>query len=134
MIGLTVRVDPSPALPNATRVVLALDPDDLQFKQRPDDRYAAAVDVVFVQETKRGKRLADIKQTINMAATPAQFEAIRKQGFAAGKDLPITPDTEAIRVVVLDRGTGETGSVTVPIGAANKSGPTLKPSGPTGNL
>jgi VWFA-related protein len=134
MIGLTVRVDPSPALPNATRVVLAVDPNDLHFEQRQDGKYAAAMDVVFVQETKRGKRLTDTKQTMSMAATPAQYDAIKKSGFAAGKDLPIGPDTESIRVVVLDRGTEQTGSVTIPLAAANKSGATVAPTGSSGNF
>ncbi len=134
MIGLTIRVDPSPALANATRVVLAIDANDLQFKHREDGKYAASLDLVFVQETKRGKRLTDTKQTISMAATPAQYDAMRKQGFAAGKDLSVGPDTEAIRVVVLDRGTGQTGSVTIPVTAANKSGAKVASAGSTGTF
>lgn len=132
MIGLTVRIDPSPALPNATRVVFVVDPSDLQFKQREDGKYAAAMDVVFVQETKRGKRLTDTKQTVNMAATPAQYALMQKRGLEAGKDLAIAAETESIRVVVLDRGTGQTGSATIPFTAANKSGSTVAPSGPAG--
>jgi VWFA-related protein len=132
MIGLTVRIDPSPALPNATRVVFAIDPNDLQFKRREDGKYAAALDVVVLQETKRGKRLADSKKTINMAATPEQYNLMSQKGLEAGEDLAVTPETEAIRVVVMDRGTGQTGSATVPLTAAYKSGPNVTPSGSTG--
>lgn len=122
MIGLTAHIEPSQAVPNATRVSFAVDPKDVEFTQRADNKYVASLDVVFVQETKRGKSVTDIRQTVNVTATPEQYETFRTQGLAAGRDLTIRPDTDAVRVVVLDRTSGQTGSVTVPVARASRRG------------
>ncbi len=123
-IGVTARIDPSPALPNASRLFFAVDPAEIQFKQE-NSKYGGSVDIVFVQQTKRGKLITDVKKTLNITATPAQFEALKTKGLAAGEDLKINPDTEAVRIVIMDRGTGSTGSVTVPVSAQDKSGSTV---------
>jgi hypothetical protein len=87
---------------------------------------------VFVQQTKRGKLIADVKKTINITATAAQLEQLKAKGLLSGEDLKLNPDTEAVRVVILDRGTGSTGSVTVKVTAEDSSGPIPAPL-PTAN-
>jgi len=121
LIGVTARIDPSPAIPNASRLFFAIDPAEIQFGEA-NSKYTGSLDIVFVQQTKRGKLVANLKKTLNITATPAQFAELKTKGLAAGEDLKISPDTQAVRIVIMDRGTGATGSVTVPVTAEDKSG------------
>jgi VWFA-related protein len=120
-IGVTARIDPSPALPNASRLFFALNPAEIQFTQE-NNKYGGSFDIVFVQQTKRGKLIADVKKTLNITATPAQFDDLKTKGLVAAEDLKLNPDTETVRIVILDRGTGSTGSVTVSLTPQDKSG------------
>ena len=124
LIGVRARIDPSPALPEAARLLFAIDPGEMHFKQE-GDKFAGALDVVFVQETRKGKRLADARNTISLKATPAQFAALKTQGLSAGQDLKLNPDTESVRIVVQDRSSGLAGSVTLPVTAQDRSPATL---------
>jgi VWFA-related protein len=125
-IGLNARIDPSPALPNASRLVFWVDPAEIQFHQQ-NENYLAAIDVVLVQQTKRGKLLANVKKTLNITVTAAQFAALKSRGLRAGEDLALNQDTDAVRIVVMDRGSGFAGSVTVPVTPQDKSGPSVAP-------
>jgi len=125
-IGLTARIDPSPALPNASRLFFAVDPAELQF-QTADQKYRGSLDVVFVQQTKRGKLIADFKKTLTLTLTPAQLDQLKAKGLTVGQDLTLNPETQAVRIVLMDRTSGVTGSVTIPISAQDKSEPNVKP-------
>lgn len=119
-IGLRARLDPSPAAPNTTRVTLLVDPRDFSLKPNAD-RITGALEFVFVQETKKGKKLASEKQTLELNLKKATYDQIEKTGLRAGRDLQLRPDTESIRLVVLDHLTGSTGSLTMPVTPENKS-------------
>ena len=112
-IGLTARLEPSPTA-NAKRLLFQVDASEIQFTPQAD-KYKGSMDVVFVQQTKRGAMLTNSKKTVSMSATTAQLEALRANGLSAGEDLSLNPDTQAVRIIVLDRNTGSTGSVTLPI-------------------
>ncbi len=122
-IGLTARIDPSPTAPNASRLLFHVNASEIQFKER-DNKFAGSLDILFVQETKRGKHLTNARKTLNITATPIQLQNLMEKGFAAGEDLALNPDTEAVRIIVLDRANGSSGSVTVPVSTQDKSGPT----------
>ncbi len=130
-LGVSARIDPSPTMPNASRLFFALDPNEIQFKQA-NDKFNGAIDVVFVQQTKRGKSLADLKKTLNLSATADRFAVIRSKALTAGEDLALRADTDAVRIVVLDRSNGSTGSVTIPVTAQDKSGATVAPAAKVG--
>lgn len=125
-LEVSARIDPSTALPNASRIYFALNAADLQFTS-DKDRLANSFDVVFAQQTKKGKLLTDVRQTVNIHVTPEQYSALRAKGITAGRDLAINPDTEAVRIVVLDHQSGLTGSVTVPVTSQDKSGANIVP-------
>ncbi len=130
-LEVSARIDPSPALPNASRVYFGLNTTEVQFKQEKE-RWASSLDVIFAQQTKRGKLLTDYKQTINIHATPEQYAALRAKGLTAGRDLTLNPETQAIRIVILDRESGLTGSVTIPVTPQDKSGAHVTPAPPPG--
>ena len=119
-LGITARIDPSPTVPQASRLQFLVDTSELQF-QNEQDRFVGMLDILLAQQTKKGKLLADTKKTITIRATPQQFAQLRANGLSAGEDLKMRPDTEAVRIVVLDRTSGLAGSVTVPVTAADRS-------------
>ena len=120
-IGVMARIDPSAALPNASRFTFVLDPAEIQF-QPEDINSRGSIDLVMVQQTKDGKRIATVKKTLTFSVTPAQMSVMRVQGMRAGQDVPVNAETESVRIVVLDRGSGATGSVTMPVALQDKSG------------
>jgi VWFA-related protein len=126
-LGLTARIDPSAALPNASLFRFLIDPSELQFRQE-NGKYQASLDVLFVQQTRQGKRIADYKKTLNIAATPAQYQNLKAKGMLLSEDLRLTPNTQAVRIVVLDRFSGTLGSLTIPITPADRSSSQLPPS------
>ncbi|MGC2660691.1 MAG: VWA domain-containing protein [Bryobacteraceae bacterium] len=123
-IGILARITPSPSVPNASRILFRVNPSELRFSQA-DGRYKDSIDVLFVQQTRNGKPLVNEKQTMDLAILPQNYQKLLQTGLVPGKDLTIDPGTEAIRIIVLDRNNGATGSVTVPVTALDKSGPTV---------
>lgn len=123
-IGVTARIDPSPALPEAARMIFAVDPGEINFKEE-DGNFSGSLDVVLVQETRKGKRLTDFKKTLTFKVTSAQLATLRTQGLSAGQDLKLNADTESVRVVILDRSSGLAGSVTLPVTAQDRSAASL---------
>jgi VWFA-related protein len=115
-IALSAHLDTSPT-PNAKRLIFQVDGSEIQFHPEAD-KYVDSLDIVFVQQAKRGAMIANSKKTVNIKATAAQLETLRRNGLSAGEDLSVNPDTQAVRIIVLDRNSGSTGSVTVPIASA----------------
>lgn len=126
-IGVSARIDPSTILPNASRLVFMVDPSEVLFADASGKRYLGSLDVLFVQHTKRGSRVAGEKKTVKIDITAQRFEEFKKRGLTAGQDIAVNSDTEAIRVLILDRFTGSTGSVTLPVTNLDKSPVTLIP-------
>jgi hypothetical protein len=126
-ITVAARIDPSTTLPNASRLFFILNPAELRFQQDNNLHYRGSLDVVFAQRTKRGKQIADFKKTLSLSMTAAQFDTLKTDGLKAEENLPLNPDTDAVRIVVLDRTSGAAGSVTVPVTAQDKSTSSVTP-------
>jgi hypothetical protein len=124
VISILARIDPSPTLPNASRILFRLNPAELRFTQT-GGRYKDAVDVLFVQETRQGKALVSQRETMQMTLSSQNYQKILERGLEPAKDLKIDPNTEAVRIIVLDRANGATGSVTLRVMSQDKSAATL---------
>jgi hypothetical protein len=130
-LAITARIDPSPALPNASRFSFAIDPAGVDFQQK-DGKYRSQVDVLFVQQRKGGEHAAELKKTLTIAVTPERYEEMRANRVILTEDLKIHLDTVAVRIIVVDHSCGAAGSVTVVVGAEDKSGANGIPAaGPT---
>lgn len=125
-IAITARIDPSPVLPNASRFSFAIDPTELDFGKEQEG-YRGEMDVLFLQEHKGGGRAAELKRTIKIALTPERYKVVQESGMILSADLRIHPDTVAVRIIVVDRSSEATGSVTVAVGAEDKSGANVIP-------
>jgi VWFA-related protein len=125
-LAVTARINPSPALPNASRLGFVLLPEEIQFRQE-GGKFHADLDIAFVQERKRGQRITDLKRNFKIDVTPERFQVMAQSGIVLSEDLPIEPDTVAVRIFVLDRFSSAMGSVTIAVDAANKSGVNVTP-------
>jgi hypothetical protein len=90
--------------------------------QQKDGKYRSQVDVLFVQQRKGGERAAELKKTLTIAVTPERYKELRANGVILTEDLRIHPDTVAVRIIVVDHSSRAAGSVTVVVGAEDKSG------------
>jgi VWFA-related protein len=123
---VAARVDPSSTLPNASRFSFAITPSELNFRQE-NGRYMGALDLLVIQHGKRGEQVTEPKKTINLAFAPERYQLMLQNGMVLTEDLTIQPDTVAVRIIVLDRASGATGSVSMAIHPEDKSGTKVVP-------
>ena len=126
-LAIIARIDPSPVLPNASRFSFAIDAAEIDFRQE-QETYLGEMDLLFFQEHQGGERAAGLKKTVKIALTPERYKVMQQSGLTLGDDLRILPDTVAVRVIVVDRSSGATGSITVRVRPEDKSGATVVPS------
>lgn len=130
-VGLSATIVPSPQVPSASRVLLKVSSSDISFVQ-DQGLFKANVDVLFATVNKRGGiRPPDQRSTLNLQLKPDTYARVTEEGLSAGRDVSVTPETESIKVIVLDRSTGQIGSVTIPVTPKDVSSKTLStaPSG-----
>ena len=123
---IAARLDPSSTLPNASRFSVAITPAEMNLRQE-NGRYMGELDLLVIQHRKGGEQAAEPKKTITFALTAERYQRILQNGMVLTEDLAIHPDTAAVRIIVLDRASGATGSVTMAINPEDKSGSTAIP-------
>src|SRR5712691_5307574 len=79
------------------------------------DRWAGAVDVLFVQRGTDGKELAGELKTLNLNLVRETYDEIMKKGLGLTRNLPLAPGAAQLRVVVRDVSSGSIGSLTIPL-------------------
>jgi len=79
------------------------------------DRWAGAVDVLFVQRGADGKELAGELKTLNLNLVRETYDEIMKKGLGLTRSLPLAPGAAQLRVVVRDVSSGSIGSLTIPL-------------------
>ncbi len=128
-VGLLASIVPSPTVPSASRILLKVSSSDISFVQ-DQGVYKANVDVLFATINKRGGvRPPDQRSTLNLQLKPDTYTRVMSEGLSAGRDVGVSPETESIKVIVLDRGTGQLGSVTIPVTKKDVSSKTLAAAG-----
>ena len=125
-LSVAARVDSSATLPNASRFAFAITPSEMNLRQE-NGRYMGELDLLVIQRRKGGEQAAEPKKTIKLALTPERYQSILQNGMVLTEDLTIHADTFAVRIIVLDRSSGATGSVTITIDPEDKSGTNVIP-------
>ncbi len=113
-IGLRGRLDPVDATPGAVRVTLAVTADDLVFAAN-DGQYIADVDFFFVPLTSGKTTPPAERQPVHLRFTVDRYRQFLRTDWLVGRQLNLPPETRSVRVLILDRTTGATGSVTLPV-------------------
>jgi hypothetical protein len=79
------------------------------------DRQKGALDIVFAQRDASGNILAADKQHFDINFEQKQYEFLSKAGMILQRTVTALPQSDEIRVVVRDLGSGAVGSVTIPV-------------------
>ena len=80
-----------------------------------DGRYAGSLDAVYLQLGAGDAVVAAEPLTYKIDLSQKDYEAALARGYEMKVPLAIRPETRTLRVIVRDAGSGEVGSVTIPV-------------------
>ena len=91
---------------------VGLDGLDLELDGR---RRKGTVRVVLVQNDDEGGRYNYLDQTLDLSLTQSMYEKMLKSGLSFRRTVAMNPKATSLRVIVVDQGSGNLGSVTIPV-------------------
>jgi hypothetical protein len=110
-LTLTTMVEPAP--PKSLKFTVAVYANELGIESK-DGKYTGGVEIVFTQHSAAGVELNTARQALGIDVDRERYEKLMK-GFTITKTLEPKPGLAEVRVVLVDRGSGKIGSLTVPI-------------------
>jgi hypothetical protein len=113
-IGVTLNVSSNPLEWGPQVLVLKLNVHEIQFEEK-NDRSNARLEVAFVQLGKDGRILDGERDQVKLELLPEDYEDAEQQGWFYRRDLIVDGRASKLRVIVRDRATLATGSVSVPV-------------------
>jgi VWFA-related protein len=114
-IGLTAKVRPSDvAGADRLNVLLRFNPRDLSFQQL-DANWIANAEVVYAQIDETGKVVDTPNANLKMNFTSERYEELKQSGISYTTDVPINRRAADLRIILRDIGSGEIGSVHIPL-------------------
>jgi hypothetical protein len=113
-IGLNATAEPLAGIPAVRRLVVRIDPVDVQLVQTGDS-YTAQLAVRYVEYRDDGTPLKTQATSLDLHLTREQRDAAMKDGYLTAANLGIAPQVRKIRVIVLDNNSGAVGSLSIPV-------------------
>ena len=113
-VGLRVSASPGKAA-QSLRFHSLVDPADVRLVQQGAGN-AGEIDLAFVQFTADAPKSVSKPIVEKLILTKTQYDAALKGGIPLDEELPVGADIRKVRVIVYDRGSDLTGSLTVPVG------------------
>ncbi|MGA2132596.1 MAG: VWA domain-containing protein [Bryobacteraceae bacterium] len=95
-------------------ITLRVDPGSVLFDPQ-GDRWAAKVDLLFVQKDAHGNQISGIDDTISMDLQRAHYDKIQREGLIYHKVVAPAAGASQLRVIARDASTGAVGSVSAPL-------------------
>jgi len=116
-ISLTARMEPGKARYNLS-LSIGLDGLSLQWD---GSRWKGTIHLVLVQNDDEGGRYYYFDRTLGLALRQDTYRRILATGFKLRENVALNPKATSLRVIVLDEGTGNLGSLTIPIAPSKRS-------------
>ena len=116
-IGLTASISLADSIPRTAHVQIRVDSEDLALPGQ-NDRYLGDLAIGVITYSSNGKVQSMATAPFQASFTQAQVQQAAKSGIEVARDVAIDGATQKIRVVVFDRNSNLTGSVTIPLTAA----------------
>jgi len=113
-VGLKVSVD---AIELATRKIdlrVNVAAGELRLEEA-DGRHRGNLDAIYLQLAAGDAAVVAEPLSYKLDFSEAEYQAALERGYPLAAKLVIRPETRALRVVVRDAGSGELGSVTIPL-------------------
>ena len=103
-----------PAGEGRANLDLKIDLASLQMTEA-NDRHSGEFDILILQRNETGETFGRINDTVVMNFREATYQRFLQDGIPYQRTLVIDPKATVVRVVVRDAGTGNIGSLTVPV-------------------
>ena len=113
-IGLMAAAAPDPSKPGVHMVQVRVDLHNLQFEHRAD-KWIAAFDLGLALETGGGGAPPVSNKPMTLTLTDDQYKQALAAGLLVDNSIPSPTKPVILRVAVQDKGTGQAGSVRVPL-------------------
>jgi VWFA-related protein len=113
-IPVLMRAEKDQSDPKMLQVRVAVDPRGLEMEEK-EDRHRGEIDAIFVQQDQTGAVLESTRQTAKIDWTPEAWELALRQGALLAKAIRLKPNAVTLRFLVLDKRSGNIGSVIVPL-------------------
>jgi VWFA-related protein len=110
-IAITAKVERNASKIN---VPVTIGAEDIVFTGSPSRR-TGAVDLIVSQRAAGGAQLATTSRSLAIEVDGSKFEQFLKQGIQAAVEAEPQPGLTEVKVVALDRTSGHTGTLTIPI-------------------
>ncbi|MCX6623364.1 MAG: hypothetical protein NTY38_20320, partial [Acidobacteria bacterium] len=96
------------------RITMAVNPEDLVFSEK-DGKFTGDIDFFFAPLTAGKETPPAERQPLHLSFTPERYKEFRRADWLVARELLLKPGARSLRVLVLDRTTGATGSITLPV-------------------
>ncbi|HZY60106.1 MAG TPA: VWA domain-containing protein, partial [Candidatus Binataceae bacterium] len=117
-IGLRTILSPLPE-PHKFHVQIIIDANDLQLAPQAD-RFAGQLTLMFGGYLADGKLQSYPPMPVNLNLTAEQRDRGARDGLKLGNDLTVDPAAGKVRLVVTDRGSNTSATLTIPIAPVAK--------------
>jgi VWFA-related protein len=122
-VGVNARTDPvDKPRPGSLQIVIQIDQSNVVLQQQ-NDRWAGAIELAWVQVAADGKLLNVETQSVNMNLKKDRYDDIQKRGILLTKLIEPVENASHLRIVVVDRATGNVGSLQIPMNVAAAKNP-----------
>jgi len=102
------------AAPNTVHIQLRIDPSNLTIVQR-NGGYTGQLALLYAGVTAGGLKQLAKPTGLTLDWTAQQYDDASKDGIRLTEDLPVPAGTSQVRIVVVDAGFNQVGSLTVPV-------------------
>ena len=112
--AILLTAELKPAGEGRANLDLKIDLASLQMTEA-NDRHSGEFDILILQRNETGETFGRINDTVVMNFREATYQRFLQDGIPYQRTLVIDPKATVVRVVVRDAGTGNIGSLTVPV-------------------
>jgi hypothetical protein len=99
---------------NSLYVTIQIVPANVTLEQA-NDVWKGHLSLAFIQNNAVGRQLNGVRDEIRLQLNKPDYIAALRTGFLYRKQIPIGADATTLKVGVVDKPTGITGTVTVPL-------------------
>jgi VWFA-related protein len=116
-IALTARMDPGKA---GYDLSVTIGPEGLSLEPE-GQRWKATIHIVLVQNDDQGGRYDYWDQPLDLALRQDTYRKLLRKGLSFSQRVALNPKATSLRVIVLDEGSGNLGSLTIPVAPLKRS-------------
>jgi hypothetical protein len=115
MVLLKVQVLPPDATHKTVRIDYAINAQDVDFSDAPQNTKHLALDLMAVAWDKNGKNAAQSLDQIDTSVSLSAYQSVMQSYIPAHQELDVKPGSYTLRLGVVDRTTRKIGTLDVPL-------------------